>query len=609
MKSIVCILLLGLPLYAAAQNTYVKTLGTAQSDYGTACIPTADMGSLLTVCGGMPGTGGVQFGLVKADHNGTQQWAKLFAHEGFAFAQRVVPAAGGGWWVFGSVGHPTGGNNHALFLLRADATGNPLGSTRMVTSADDRPVAMQTCRAGGFVTCSVVNDNVGYPAALLMRHDGAGNRLWAKLYQSPYGLRPSALVELPDGDLAFVASGKFTLADPFPDACIIRTDAQGTVKWTSVFSLDYDTDPYAVAANAQGELYVAGATYRMGHEWDGFLLKVDAGGRRIHNRLYDAGTMQGEFFRSMALTAQGSVLLLGDLGTFEERDIALLDVNDQGAIRWAKRYPVSPSFVNYPLDMYTSYNGGIVFTGDVRPVTSFRDAALIRTDSLGNVPCHHAPAAYTVYDVPFTDSSVTVTATMHDIITDSITFTQPLQPVVEKPVCENPLPVVLNHWYASAVCPSVCMDFQDSTLNGPTAWLWTFEGATPASSTQQHPQNICYAEKGTYTVTLTATNATGTVTRQKKIVVHGADCPPPVVPNVFTPNGDGVNDEFLIDLLPDEFTLHIYNRWGEEVFAASEKGQYWKGKNKLGLPVTDGVYYYSLTAYDKDYHGYVHVFR
>ena len=612
MKPIFWALLLCVPLGLPAQNTYFKTVGTSISDLGTSCIPTTDYGSALIFSGAMP-AGGVRMGLVKADHNGSVQWSKLFEHGTFAFPKTIIPAADGGFIVFGSVEHPDSAAYRALFLLKTDNQGNEQWSYRLPTSANDRPVGMLACKAGGFLTCSVFNDNSvngQYPGAQLIRYDDTGNVLWTKQYQGGYGVQPVSVTELPDGDLVFVSSAKFSLAGASYHTLVTRTDAQGNVLWSSFFELEYDDEPYDMVANASGELFISGATYRMGNEWDGFLLKVDAQGKQVFNRFYDAGTAQGENFRCLSVTPQGSVLLLGDMGSFEERDITLLSVNDQGQLQWTKRYPFSPAFTNYPLDMYTSYNGGIVFTGEVRPPAALGEGAMVGAETLVSSRWYKGAACFYVYDVPFTASPRTLTVTSPALpAPDTLTFTHPGQAITEKPVCEKQMPVPLNLWYATEVCPNVCMTFQDSTLNNPTAWLWEFEGATPSTSTQQHPQHICYPEKGTYDVTLTVTNAQGTVTLHKKIVIHEPDCPPPVVPNVFTPNGDGVNDEFLISQLPDEFTFYIYNRWGEVVFQSSEKSKLWKGKNLLGRPVSDGVYFYSLKAYDKDYHGFIHLFR
>lgn len=50
--------------------------------------------------------------------------------------------------------------------------------------------------------------------------------------------------------------------------------------------------------------------------------------------------------------------------------------------------------------------------------------------------------------------------------------------------------------------------FSDLSSNNPISWEWTFEGGTPATSTEQNPV-VTYADKGTYSVTLKATNASG----------------------------------------------------------------------------------------------------
>ena len=62
------------------------------------------------------------------------------------------------------------------------------------------------------------------------------------------------------------------------------------------------------------------------------------------------------------------------------------------------------------------------------------------------------------------------------------------------------------------------------------------------------------------------------------------------IPNVFTPNGDGINDTFFIRNLPIEGnTMAIQNRWGRVVFEATDYKGDWDGGN---LP--DGVYFYTL---------------
>ncbi len=64
------------------------------------------------------------------------------------------------------------------------------------------------------------------------------------------------------------------------------------------------------------------------------------------------------------------------------------------------------------------------------------------------------------------------------------------------------------------------------------------------------------------------------------------------IPNVFTPNGDDVNDLFLImgDAVV-EMTLHIYDRWGEKVFETSDQLEGWNGTFK-DEQLPPGVFFY-----------------
>lgn len=70
-----------------------------------------------------------------------------------------------------------------------------------------------------------------------------------------------------------------------------------------------------------------------------------------------------------------------------------------------------------------------------------------------------------------------------------------------------------------------------------------------------------------------------------------------IIPNVFTPNYDSVNDVFRPYL--DEITevqYSIYNRYGNLIFETKKLNGFWDGRTTSGEPCTDGVYYCVLTA-------------
>ncbi|SMO58424.1 T9SS type B sorting domain-containing protein [Solitalea koreensis] len=82
------------------------------------------------------------------------------------------------------------------------------------------------------------------------------------------------------------------------------------------------------------------------------------------------------------------------------------------------------------------------------------------------------------------------------------------------------------------------------------------------------------------------------------------------IPTAFTPNGDNVNDYFVIPGIEEvQNSIFIYNRWGDEVYRKNNYQNNWNGSS---LP--SGTYYYVLKVKDKDnkwdgYSGYIEIIR
>ncbi|MFH2141712.1 MAG: gliding motility-associated C-terminal domain-containing protein, partial [Bacteroidota bacterium] len=74
------------------------------------------------------------------------------------------------------------------------------------------------------------------------------------------------------------------------------------------------------------------------------------------------------------------------------------------------------------------------------------------------------------------------------------------------------------------------------------------------------------------------------------------------VPNIFTPNGDGKNDEFKVySKTIVEFKCVIMDRWGKKIYEWEDVERGWNGKIKgNGADASPGVYYYIITAVGQD---------
>ncbi len=128
-----------------------------------------------------------------------------------------------------------------------------------------------------------------------------------------------------------------------------------------------------------------------------------------------------------------------------------------------------------------------------------------------------------------------------------------------------------------------------NNANPNAHWLW---------STGQTTSSIGISEPGTYTAKVTIDGCS-----QSYTVVVESDCYLNI-PNIFTPNGDGLNDYFMPRQLLTKglstFNMNIFNRWGELVYkSTSIEGRGWDGRfNDVNQP--EGVYVYTIDCSFKD---------
>lgn len=131
---------------------------------------------------------------------------------------------------------------------------------------------------------------------------------------------------------------------------------------------------------------------------------------------------------------------------------------------------------------------------------------------------------------------------------------------------------------------------------GVSSWSWDLNGIS--TSAQQSPcVTVTSADVGPFCATLTVTSAQGcTDTEAVCIEINDVYYS---IPNVFTPDADGVNDGFVItNMGMKTLRCEIYNRWGELIYEWDGTTGFWNGKTKNGNDAVDGVYYYTLFMQD-----------
>jgi len=125
----------------------------------------------------------------------------------------------------------------------------------------------------------------------------------------------------------------------------------------------------------------------------------------------------------------------------------------------------------------------------------------------------------------------------------------------------------------------------NATTTNATSYVWSgpgFSSTTPV---------VVLDSGGVYSVTVS--NNCGSATGSTTLTLIDCDCRV-VMPNAFSPNGDGVNEYFYPNFDctdPIYLIMRIYNRWGEKVFESTDLNGQWDGTFK-SIMQPPGVYVY-----------------
>lgn len=133
------------------------------------------------------------------------------------------------------------------------------------------------------------------------------------------------------------------------------------------------------------------------------------------------------------------------------------------------------------------------------------------------------------------------------------------------------------------------IEFTDKS-EGAVSWGWEFGDSE--RSFLQNPIHT-FKDTGLFVITQLVKHKSGCTDTLTKII----DIRPLInyfLPNAFTPNGDGLNDEFKgagIFLGMEDFEMNIWDRWGEKIFTTNDPLKGWDGRvNNQGNFVQSGVY-------------------
>jgi len=146
-----------------------------------------------------------------------------------------------------------------------------------------------------------------------------------------------------------------------------------------------------------------------------------------------------------------------------------------------------------------------------------------------------------------------------------------------------------------AACEGVSVEFTNLSTNA-RSYLWIFGDGN--QSTEFSPTHV-FASGVNYTTTLEVTNSNGCINTSDSIInTSNFDAQfNSIPPSVFSPNNDGINDVFQLDIpgaMAACTNLQIFNRWGSKIFESVGQNVAWDGRTTAAQKVPAGTYFYIL---------------
>lgn len=533
--------------------------------------------------------------VLKLDKCENIQWEKSFGGTGYESARDVAQTSDGGYIVLGETNSTDGGvvagygGTKDIWLLKLNASGALQWQKRFGGSGLDIGNHLEVTSDGGYLIAASSSSNDG---------DINGNH----------------------------GTGGYT------DGVLMKISSTGVLEWSKCYGGSKNEELFDFKI-INGKIFLAGFTNSTDGDippdqknYDVWLLAVDATGNKVFSNIY--GGSQNDVAYCMTVGADGSLTLAGyttsndgDVsGAKGSQDYWVLNVDQKGKLNWQK--VLGGSDAEYAKTIVTDKDssyiiGGVTYSadGDVTGSLGKADYWTVKLSSKGNViwkknwgGSGNDNMRYMIYDKATdeyylagdsesadgdfsnskgeTDFGIiklkTLELTTRDSAVCNIGSFVPVRDTL-RDVCGNDSvivnysPVLLNGPFNNIRKQDTVFAGQSVTLhaNGNGTIFWN-SSSTLSCTACPDPVASPLA-----TTTYTATNYLSDgcqVTDQFTVVVLKDAVV--MMPNAFTPNGDGLNDYFgPIGKVPEGYKLLLYNRNGEVVFQSSSINQRWDGKH------------------------------
>lgn len=554
--------------------------------------------------------GASDYWIIKLRANGTVQWQRTYGGSQMDVASSIKELPGGRYIATGYAMSNDGDvtNNHFAFVqdvwvVRLDNQGNIVWQ-RCYGGTDSDFAYKIELTATGYIFCGYsrsangdLQQNKGGQDVWVVKLDNNGTIEWQTTLGGSLNENAFDMKEVPAGGYIVAATTSSADVDVTgnhgtTDMWVIRLDADGKVIWNRCLGGTSLEAARSVNVAGNGQFIVAGSAE-----------STDNDVQQLHGRsdywivgLSSSGAI--EWQKNLGGTgiddAMTSYLANGKLlvaGTSFSNDDDVTTTKDGGDI-WVVELKFNtplPVIVTQPKNADACNGSNASFKIEANNATSYQWQGLTSNGWTNLINDNTYSGVQTNILAVSNVGSSTLTsyrcivANQHGQVISGIVTLQLLSP-----------PVIAQQPANSSACIGSDADIA-VRAQGSATYQWQ------QSTNGLNWQHITSASASTLTTKVFAgtsfyrcviSNQCFSVT-SAVAQVTGRDC---AIPNAFTPNGDGINDKWVIPFLNDynDVLVVVYDRYGQKMIESKGKYQPWDGKVS-GKAVPIGVYYYTIT--------------
>ncbi|MCX2741271.1 gliding motility-associated C-terminal domain-containing protein [Pontibacter anaerobius] len=523
-----------------------------------------------------------EYFVAKYDANGKFKWVRQTHNSGHTInpaSQMVLDHQGNiiiqgtfkGEISIGGKSLKNDGKAFSLFTAKIDADGNALWATSQLSHIDYVQSSDQ-----------IMGDML---MATGLAADSGGNIYYTGIFKGKFDF-PEGPVRSQDGDIFFVKlneNGQMIWRKFF---------GNGFNNFVSDLELDSNENPYLLLNTSQPKIGNVSNSKR----WGAFVAKFDQNG----NAYQINSLIENAHCTAMAIDGENKVYTIGHYNpqaridcfllnsTSSNNDAFLLSQDASGSLQWVKE--IKGMFGIMTLDIQldaaaeNAYGLGY-FRGDI----SFENTKVL---NIGGANAGESGL--------FTDD-------MFIAKVNNIGVYAP--PPSMSLSCEIP--------QEAEVGSNITLKANVGRSATSVTYRWDL-GNGEVKTTTAPALYYAYSTPGTYPIIVSATDELGCTLTCSTTLIVSAPSPEPVIPdevfvpegiiipNIFTPNGDGKNDVFVVkNYLEDKpFQLQIYNRWGKQVAFIPDGRSGWDGSG-----CSEGLYFYSISISGQEKKGWIELVR